>query len=416
VTLLESLFGEDARILTQTNFQLLLLANILSPLGVTMVSPILDSLIGPFGTSPADIGLLMSMFTAPAIVMIPIAGLIADRVGRKPVLVVAILLTGTAGTAIAFTSEFRIALGLRFLQGVGFGGLTPIIITSIGDMYQGEREATGQGLRFTGSGLSSTAFPLFSGALVVFAWQYPFFLYALAFPIALFVVLRLEEPSELDDRADAETHDKDLRRHIGSLIRFMRQRRVAAMIVARGLPMFVWIGYLTYNSIVVVRFLDGTPAQAGLIVAVGSLAYASAASQAGRVTAFFDSKLTPLIASNLLLGIGFVLFLFAPTLWLAGISVVIFGFGFGTILSLYRSIVTGMASQSLRGGLVSVAESFGRLVATATPIIMGATISFGTSYMKLGRAIQLTGIGLGVLAAGGGILCLLVVNDSAALT
>jgi len=132
------LFGDDAEILRDSDFQLLLAANVLGALGTALVSPTLNSLTGPFGVSAADIGLFMSAFTAPAIVMIPLAGLLADRYGRKKVLIVGLLVFGAAGVTIAFTTEFITGVGLRALQGIGFAGITPVIITSIGDMYEGE--------------------------------------------------------------------------------------------------------------------------------------------------------------------------------------------------------------------------------------------------------------------------------------
>ncbi|MEF8869616.1 MAG: MFS transporter, partial [Haloarculaceae archaeon] len=205
---LESLFGDDAAVLRDADFQTLLLANVLPPLGAALLSPILDSLIDPFGTSAADIGLLVSFFTAPAIVVIPVAGAISDRYGRKPVLVAALVLFGVAGSAIAFTTEYRVALALRTLQGVAFGGLTPIIITSLGDIYEGTAEATAQGIRFTGSGLTQTVFPLLSGSLVAVAWQYPFLIYAIALPVAAVVALRFEEPTTAGGGADT-TGDRD---------------------------------------------------------------------------------------------------------------------------------------------------------------------------------------------------------------
>ena len=136
---LQSLFGDDAAIIRERDFRLLLLANVLPVLGSSLLSPVLNSLIEPFGTSPADVGLMISVFTAPGIVIIPVTGVLADRYGRKPVLVTALVVFGLAGSAIALTTEFRIALGLRLLQGVGFAGISPIIITSIGDLYAGAK-------------------------------------------------------------------------------------------------------------------------------------------------------------------------------------------------------------------------------------------------------------------------------------
>lgn len=133
------LFGDDASILSDLQFQLFITANLMGVLGTALVSPLLDTLIGAFDVSPAQIGLLMSVFTAPPILMIPVAGALADRYGRKPIIICSLVLFGTAGVAIALTTDFLVVLALRFLQGIGFAGIVPIIVTSIGDLYTGTR-------------------------------------------------------------------------------------------------------------------------------------------------------------------------------------------------------------------------------------------------------------------------------------
>jgi len=273
VSSLSAVVGSDADVLQERPFQLLILSNMLPPLGTALLSPVLGSLVGPLGTTETDIGLMMSAFTAPAVVMIPITGMIADRYGRRPVILFGLVWFGAAGTAIALTTSFRVALFLRFLQGIGFAALTPIIITSIGDLYAGTKEATAQGLRFTGSGVSQTVFPLAAGVLVGMAWQYPFFLYAIAFPIAAVVYVWFEEP--VDPASTSGDSSQGFREQLDGLRSLVRQRRAWTMVIVRGTPNVVWLGFLTYNSIVVVELLGGTPAQAGLLAAVASLSYAT---------------------------------------------------------------------------------------------------------------------------------------------
>jgi MFS family permease len=410
VQVLTALFGDEAEILRDKRFQILLLMNLFPPLGSAVLSPILDSLIDPLGTSPADVGLLISAFTAPGILVIPLAGLIADRYGRKPVLVASLLLFGTAGSTVAFTTDFRVALVLRMFQGVAYGGLTPIIITSIGDIYETTAEAAAQGFRFTGSGVATILFPLVSGGLVVVAWQYPFLLFGLALPVAVVVYVWFDEPADLDSDSGAapSTVAADLR----ALAGLVRQRRVLAMVLARGFPVFVWIGFYTYNSIVIIRLKGGTPTIAGATVAAGSIAYAATASQAGRVTAVFESRLYPLIAGNICLGAGFIVFLYAPLVVPALLGIMLTGVGFGLNLAIYRSILTNLATEQLRGSLVSLAEGLGRIAATATPILMGATVTFVTPRLGFDAAVEVAVVGAAVVASLGGVLCMLVVSLS----
>ena len=408
---LTAAFGDDADVIRDTDLQLLLLANTLGPMGSAVLSPVLDSLIGPFGASEASIGLVISVFTAPAIVMIPLVGVLTDRYGRKPILVAGLLLYGIAGTAIALTTEFRLVLLLRFIQGVGFAGINPVIITAIGDLYRGDAEATAQGFRFTESGLTQVLFPLLSGALIALAWYWPFLLYAIAFPIALFVGLFFEEPMPAAGRATAA--DGGETGTVGALLALVKNRRVLAMVLARGFPVIAWIGFLTYNSILVVRVLGGTPVDAGLLVATGSLTWAAAASQAGRLSAAFDSRATLLVVSNGALGVGLLGFAFAPGLAVAGLGVALMGAGFGVVMSLYRSIITAMAPPRLRGRVVSLGESFGRVTGTLTPVAMGATIGLLSSTVGFATSVRIAAIGAGLVAGGVGILLILVAAAAA---
>lgn len=403
------MFGDDAAILGDCDLQLLLLANLVGPLGIALLSPVLDSLIVPFGTSSASIGLMISFFTAPSIVMIPIAGVLADRYGRKSILVAALILFGTAGTAIALTTNFRFVLGLRAIQGIAFGGLTPVIITSIGDLYDGTREASAQGFRFGGSGLTLVLFPLLSGGLVTIAWQYPFLLNIVAIPIGIAILLWFEEPT---DGTKSTKSVADRPSYYRSLLQLLGEPRVLAMVVARGLGTVAWVGFLTYNSIVVVQLIGGTPRQAGILVALGSAFLAITASQAGRLTDIFESRLLLLIGANLGIAAGLTLVFLAVGLYIASVGTVLIGMGFGITLSLYRSIITSLAPQSLRAGLVSSSEALGRVMDTVTPIAMGGVIAVATPMTGFTLAVQLAGLAAIVVGVGGGIVALLVVSVS----
>jgi MFS family permease len=420
VALGTSLFGEHAGVVHDRKFQALLFANVLPPLGSGLVSPVLDSLIGPLGTSAARIGLMISVFTAPSIAIIPVAGLLADRLGRRPVLVGSLVLFGVAGPAVALTTEFRAVLALRLLQGVAFGGIMPIVTIGIGDLYAGGNETAAQGIRLAGSGFVSTLFPLLSGLLVVVAWQYPFALYAVALPIAVLVACWYDDPttstsSDGDGRTASATEggtESDGPSRGRALLAVLRRRRVVALVIARGLPTVIWIGFLTYNSLVVVRLMNGAPAHAGFLVAAGSITFGAAASQAGRLADLFDSQFGPLLVANACLGGGFVGFLLAPTLPLTGLGVAVVGIGFGLTLALYRSAITGLVDDSLRGSLVSLAEAFGRTVATATPVAMGAAIAVLDPRIGLESAVRVVGLGVAVISSGGGVVCLVLAGSA----
>lgn len=402
---LESVFGDNAPILRENTFRLLLLSSILPVLGSGLISPVLDSLIEPFQASAVNIGLLISVFTAPGIVMIPISGLLADRIGRKIVLVSSLLLFGVAGVGIAFTDSFAVVLFLRFLQGVGFAGINPVIITLIGDMYDGTREATGQGMRFMTSGLSGAVFPLIAGVLVTYTWRFPFLLYGMAVPIATGSYLWLDATH---GTADDEAQQYDSRRYVRALLELVRHRRVLFMVFARALMPAIWIGFLTYNSLIVVRLLGGTSVQAGFLLGLVYLTMGVVASQGGRLTSVFEQRQTPLVLANVCLGIGFFCILYGPDLRVAVLGSLGLGFGLGIIGTLYRTIITDLAPKNLRGGLVSLSEAGGRVISTTIPILMGGMIAWTAPMLGFDVALRFTGFVLTAGASVASIVCVYV--------
>ncbi len=383
-TVLRRLLGEEADLLGETNFQLLLLANVSPTLGLALVSPLISTLSGVYAVSPGRAGLLMSALTAPSILLIPVVGALADRVGRKPVLVVGLLVYGLAGSALALTTDFRLALGLRFLQGIGYVGLVPVIVTSFGDLYSGPREATAQGLRFTVTGVSQTVFPLIAGVLVVVAWQYPFLIFAIAVPTALVLAVFLDEPSDPE-----RTVGEDARTVVRNVFEALQSRKAAAILVARGMPPFLYFGFLTYVS-VVIGIIGGGSSESGLVVAITSLTFAVAATQVGRVTDHFAGRAEPIVLTHVVMSLGLVIFGFAPSLLVAALGAVLVGVGIGINVPLYRSALTALSPEPVRGSVVSVGEAMGRLSVTVVPVFMGALVALLQPTVGFDQAVRWT--------------------------
>ncbi|WP_251329804.1 MFS transporter [Haloplanus pelagicus] len=409
---IEHLLGEEAVILQDRDMRLLLLANAIGALGTALVSPILETLTGPLNVSAAEIGLLVTAVAAPSIVFIPIMGLLSDRLGRKPLLVAGLLLFGIGGVGIAFTTDFRVILGLRVLQGIGFSSVTPNIITCLGDIYDGNAEATAQGFRFGVSGVSQAVFPAIAGAIVVVSWRYPFLIYGLAFPVAAVVAAWLDEPTDGDD-GPPESESRTTMEYVADLLGLVRRRRVAAYLFARATVVLPFVTFLTYNSLVVIRLQAGSAGQAGLVVALFSVMYAIVATQTGRVLSRFDSPTIPLLAANVFLGGGLAGFAASPSVILAVPAVLAVGIGVGLTFSMYRSIITGLAPQQLRGGLVSLAESGARIVVTATPVVVGISLVSAESVLPPEAALRWVIVATGLLSGVVGLVAVVVARTSA---
>lgn len=377
-----------------------------------MVSPILDTLTGPFGVSAAQIGLFVTAIAFPAIFLIPIGGVLTDRIGRKPLLVAGLLLFGGGGTAVALTSDFTIALGLRFIQGVGMAATFPAIVSSIRDLYSDTEEATAQGLRVGVSGASQAVFTTAAGFLVVLAWQYPFFLYAAAFPVVLALVVWFDEP--MTPRSDpGRDHRYDgLDMYLTGVLEVISYRRVLMILLAHGLAFFALFSFMTYNSLIVVGAAGGGAAEAGIVVALFSIVYAAVATQVGRITSRFGGRRIPLIASQILLGGGLVIFAMSPHSIVAIVGATILALGMGVVAPMYRSLISGFAHQEIRGGLVSVGEAMGWVAVTLAPIAIGLTVSRLEGTLGTIPSLQMALIGAGVVVGIVGVFAVIIAERS----
>jgi len=402
---LETLFGEDASVIREIDFQIVLLVAVVIPFGNGLLSPTLDSLVEPLGASPATIGWLISVFWAPGILIVPIAGLLADTYGRKRILVVSLLVYGIAGLAMAFTQSFTHALILRLLQGIGWAGLLPIVTTIIGDLYVPPRELTAQGLRVGVTGLTGAAVSLIAGALVVVSWQYPFLLFGLAIPVGLLVLLRFEEPTTLRSVADGETPNARTQRR--DLFVLLRRPAVRTIIVARFFPDVVWVAFATYISIVVVRILGGSPVQAGAMFAAVSILIGGSASQAGRLSGWFPGRISLAVTAALGYTAGLLVVMLATSIEIAFVGTAVFGVSFGIAIATFVSLLTDLAPDSQRSSVVSIGATGGRLLGTLTPIAMGGVIASLTQTVGFANSVRVAGILVAAVGGGGGILLLL---------
>ena len=110
-------------------------------MGTNLVQQVLPAMTEPLGVTDAQIGLVIAVYTAPAIVLAPLLGVAAaDRYGPAAAVDRRVLiLFGAAGTAVAAAPGFGWVLVLRTVQGIGFSAVIPLTIVLIGDLLEGRR-------------------------------------------------------------------------------------------------------------------------------------------------------------------------------------------------------------------------------------------------------------------------------------
>ncbi len=150
-------------LLRDPNLRVVFGVTLISVLGVASITPLFPTISAEFGISARQVGLLITAFTLPGVILPPFLGVAADRLGRKAVVVPALFLFAIAGTACAFTRDFRLLVALRFLQGMGAAPLSAMNVTLIGDLYKGNDRVDALGYNASILSIGTTLYPSLGG-------------------------------------------------------------------------------------------------------------------------------------------------------------------------------------------------------------------------------------------------------------
>lgn len=127
---------------------------------------------------------------------------------------------------------------------------------------------------------------------------------------------------------------------------------------------------------------------------------------------FFETQYPPLLLGNLFLVGGFRIVLIAPTVIVAMVSIAITCIGFGTLLSIYRRIITRLGPARHLAGSGGVAEVNRRLMAIVTSVALGIGIAVAETQVDFNDAVLLAGLCAILLRGGGEIVCLLLARNT----
>ncbi|HEY6998341.1 MAG TPA: MFS transporter [Candidatus Binatia bacterium] len=331
-------------------------------MGVNFLQPALPALTQPFNISDAQLSWIMTLFTAPAIVLSPIFGIVADLYGRRLLLGFGLITFGVFGTAMAFAPSFGWLLALRALQGVGFSAVIPLTIVLIGDLLEGDNEISGQGLKVFLDRIGYFIFPPLGGVLAAIAWFWPFVCYALAVPLGLIALIWMPETK-------GKTGDKPTA-YIADILRLTRHPRLVIAFSAGFLRFFLDYGFLTYFPLFLVRTQNVSTATAGFLYIFFSVGAMITSSQAGRIAAGRD-KANILFLSFVVSGAAVSAVPFIHGAWLVGCALFFYGLANGVISPMQKSLLTQNAPAELRGGIVSFDRLIQQVSKTTSTSIVG---------------------------------------------
>jgi MFS transporter, ACDE family, multidrug resistance protein len=358
----------ETKVYLDPNFQIICSASLMGMMMAAIITPAFPTIVEALGISEQSIGLLISVYTLPNLLLVPLSGMMADRFGRKKLIVPSLFLFGIFGGACALAPDFKTLLILRGLQGIGGAPLLAVSNAILGDLFSGQKRAEAMGLNTTVMYAGYVIYPLLGGALAGLAWNYAFLPFLIAIPVGIIALVSLHCPEPKSKES--------LKDYLRNALRYLRGLKVLWLFSATVITYILLFGtYLTYFSIFLEDHFDASPFTIGLFISIIGLFTAGVSSQLGRFSKRF-SVVSLIIGAFVIYALAMAIIPVAPNLWFCVLPTILFSIAHGLNLPSQNIIAAGIAPLEHRAAFMAVQNTMIPLGMTIGPLIMGLAFSF----------------------------------------
>ncbi|HXS27233.1 MAG TPA: MDR family MFS transporter [Steroidobacteraceae bacterium] len=151
-------------------------------------------------------GWVGAVYLLTSTVTMPLYGKLSDLYGRKRIMVLAMAIFLVGSMASGLSRSMTQLILFRALQGAGAGGLQPVSITIIGDIFEPVERARMQGIFGAVWGVSAMSGPLLGGLIVhALSWRWVFYINVPFGLVSAFFILTF-----FHERGTTHEHSLDL--------------------------------------------------------------------------------------------------------------------------------------------------------------------------------------------------------------
>ncbi len=148
------------------------LAGFFAFINLYSMQSILPLLAVDFGTGAAGISQIMTASTLAVALTAPFTGTVADVLGRKRVIVTAMLLLGIPTVGCALAPDLHVLVIWRFIQGLVLPPVFAVTIAYIGDEWEPHEVTSAAGIYTSGAALGGFSGRFFTGLLAdLIGWR-----------------------------------------------------------------------------------------------------------------------------------------------------------------------------------------------------------------------------------------------------
>ncbi|MCM3772101.1 MULTISPECIES: MFS transporter [Priestia] len=353
---------------SRKKLDLLALASVplIMTLGNSMLIPVLPVIEKRLQISSLQVSMIITVYSIFAIFLIPIAGYLSDRFGRKKIIIPSLLLAAVGGALTGWASwqmanPFWVILIGRAIQGIGSAGAMPVVMPCVGDMFKDEQEITkGLGLIETANTFGKVLSPILGAFLAAMIWFLPFWFIPILCLISILLVIFLVKVPKNDSSSESEQKKKNITQFLKDLKKTLKENMgwLMAIFILGAIIMLVLFGVLFYLSTILEERYHIVNTKKGLVMAIPLLALSISSFVAGKKVG--NNKIVmkwSAFFGFLLLTCSFIILFFNTSLFSILLTLVLGGIGIGAALPSLDALITEGIEKEERGTITSLYSS-----------------------------------------------------------
>ncbi len=345
---------------------------LMSVMGIAITLPVLPAMARAMNLDAATLGVLIYSFTLPGIIFAPICGILADRWGRKQVLIPCLVLFAVGGFAASFAQSLSVLLFWRILQGIGASSLGVLYSTIVGDCYDDTQRLKLMGYAATTLSLGAAIFPALGGLLGEVSWQWSLRLSLIALPLAVLAFFTPITPHI--KKGDMKKYAREVRKYLLHYKTFFHFGiTFCAFCVLYG-PL------ISYFPLLATTHYNASPMQIGFLFALSSMGTVISTLFLSFITKRFSMRLVASVGA-LFFALSMLLLLYWPVeicYWFLTLPVLCYGIGQGLLYPITMTSLSAVAPFSARGALMAINGTILRLSQSVAPLLCGFLFGHGT--------------------------------------
>ncbi|WP_078555582.1 MFS transporter [Bacillus alkalicellulosilyticus] len=359
-------------------------------LGNSMLIPVLPAIEKELQISSLQVSMLITVYSVVAIICIPFAGYLSDRLGRKVIIIPSLFLAGIGGLIAGFASwqmddPYKYIIFGRFLQGIGAAGSFPIVLPLVGDIFPKESDVSkGLGVVETSNTFGKVLSPILGAALATVVWFLPFFAFPVFCVISIIMMLFLVKTPKNTKKPVA------LKEFLHSIKTIFKNngRWLYAIFIIGCICMFVIFGVLFYLSTMLEdeHGIDGI--KKGIILAIPLAALCLSSYITGK--GIGEEK--PLMKWMTVIGLGLLTvsvfsISFSKDIYILLTALVASGIGIGIALPSLDALVTEGIKKEQRGTITSVYSSMRFVGVAVGPPVFAVLMKISHAVLFLSNTL-----------------------------